>query len=241
MIPAVGFPRAVDLARRDLQAIWDRLPTMHDEGWHPRRPDRDRPTPTLPPGFGPDDVPGPTWDCGLGDHRVRQGWQRMICHIERAEQAATDVLCAALGIQSRSVPPCRPTGLVDAQMAVQRLRDRTADSEALWRQWAGVDEATPTWRVDVPRSQWLAQQLMGPRGNPAGSCFDLVKHAMHETQRVVAIVGNGKPPPPCSDCKRIGSVGQPRKGGKCDACYQRKYRLDRRQRQAKVRAGRVEL
>jgi hypothetical protein len=95
--------------------------------------------------------------------------------------------------------------------------------------------------VSVPNAMWLARQLMGERGHPEGSPCEHVRQAMFEAQRAIPIVGNGKPPPPCTECKRIGSVGQPRKGGKCDACYQRKYRLDRRQRQAKVRAHREDV
>jgi hypothetical protein len=222
---AIGFPRAAESARSDLKAIWSRLPTMHDECWCPRRPDHDRSTPTLPAGFGPDDVPGPTWDCGQGDHRARQGWQRMIGHIETAQTTQAAILEAILPVRrGLSVVVCRPTSLLDAQHSVRTLRGRLSATQALWED------------LDVPRQQWLARQLMGPRGNPDGSCFDEIRLAMCETQRVVREVGTGKPPAVCPRCRRVGSIGQPRKGGLCFACDKQAYRMGRRQRQTTVRA-----
>ena len=226
--PTLGPARAFDLAKRDLQAIADRHETMHTECWWPKQPDRDRPTPTLPPGLDVDTVPGPTWDCGQGDHQIRQGWERMVCHLYAAELAQAEVLAALLERETPHVRRCRPTSLLDAQHCVERLTKRLSASQGFHDSMAD----------DVPRQMWLARQLMGPRGNPAGSCFDHIKCAMYEAQRAVPIVGNGKPPPPCTKCRRIGSVGQPRKGGLCHACYQARYRLERRQRQAKVRAHR---
>jgi hypothetical protein len=225
MTPLLGPARAFDLAHRDLHAITVRLETMHAEGWHPRQPDHDRPTPLRPPG-DVDYVPGITRDCGQGDEQVRQGWARMVRHLHAAEQQSTDVLCAAVGTQSRCVPPCRPTSLLDAQSATRRLTERYSALQRLWERWS---------TDSVPNSMWLARQLMGERGRPDGSPCEHIRQAMFETQRVVVIVGNGKPPPPCSKCKRIGSFGQPRKGGLCHACYQARYRLERRTRQTKVR------
>ena len=238
MTAPLGPARAFDLAARDLHAIAQRLATMHDIGWTPAQPDHDRPTLTLPAGAGPDDVPGPAWDPGLGDYRVRQGWQRMVCHLAHAEQTMTDVLCAALGLQSRPVPPCRPTGLVDVQVCVRRLQDRTGDLRGLWREWSGERPETPTWRVDQPRARWLARQLDPP--------FEHIRQAMYETQRAVPIVGSGKPPATCTQCRRLGSIGQPRIGGVCYACDQRNKRagIPRRttvvakQRRATIKATR---
>lgn len=226
--PQLGPARAFDLAHRDLAAIKVRLEPMHDAAWWPAQPDRDRPTPHRPPGLDDDYVAGSTWDCGQGDERVRQGWARMVCHLHQAEQQATDVLCAALDVSSRPVAVCRATSLLDAQLATRRLQERYGGLQRLWERWS---------TGEVPNAMWLARQLMGERGRPEGSPCEHVRQAMFEAQRTIPIVGNGKAPPPCTDCKRIGSVGQPRKGGKCDACYQRKYRLDRRQRQAKVRVA----
>jgi hypothetical protein len=230
MTPSLGPARAFDLVLNiDLPAIAVRLEPMHEAGWWPAQPDHDRPTPHRPPGIDPDFVAGSTWDCGQGDERVRQGWGRMVCHLHHAEQQSTDVLCAALGIDGRSVPVCQATALLDAQSSVRRLRERYSGLQRLWEKWS---------TSEVPNAMWLARQLMGERGRPEGSPCEHVRQAMFEAQRAIPIVGNGKPPPPCTECKRIGSVGQPRKGGKCDACYQRRYRLLARQRQSTVRAAR---
>jgi hypothetical protein len=98
------------------------------------------------------------------------------------------------------------------------------------------------------RARWLAEALTeGPSGKEAGSCCDDIKQAMHEAQRVIPIVGNGKPPATCVQCRRLGSIGQPRIGGVCFACDKRNQRagIPRRttvvvkQRRATLRARRA--
>lgn len=226
--PLIGPARAFDLAHGDLAAVSARLTTMFEAGWWPAQPDHDRPT--RPPAAG-----GPQFDCGLGDERARQAWARLTGHLTAAEQQATDVLCAAVDTQSRCVPVCRHASLLDAQSSVARLRERLTALQRLWALWAGNVEVAPTWQVDIPRSQWLARQLMGERSHTTGSAFWHLEQARYDAQKIVREVGNGRPPAACPKCRRTGSIGQPRKGGLCHACYQTKYRLERRQRQHAAR------
>jgi len=218
--PASAFEQAL----RDLDAIVQRLPAMHETGWWPSPPDRDRPTRPVPPGAGPDFAPGAPRDCGLGDHQVRQGWQRMVADLHAAEQAATDVLCAALARESRRVQPCRPTSLLDAQSCARRLRERLAATQRLWRVWSGDNPDVPTWQVDVGSAQWLARELMGQRGAEHRSCFGRLRCAADEARRVIVAVGNGKPPAMCVQCRRTGTIGQPRLNGVCYGCDARNKR-----------------
>ena len=221
----IGPNRAFELAFRDLNAINARLDVMHTEAWLPAGPNRDRPTPHRDPAAHPDHVKGSTWDCGLADEQARQGWQRMIWHLRNAEQVSTDVLCAAVGVESRSVAAYAPTGLLDAQSGVKRLASRLRALRGLHGLWSeGVAGGVTVGGVDVPRAQWLARELMGERGRPQGSCFDEVKQAMHEAEKIVRQVGTGKPPDVCSQCRSPRSVGQPRKGGLCYACDKRNQR-----------------
>jgi hypothetical protein len=239
MTPSLGPARAFDLAHRDLAAIAARLEPMHDAAWWPAQPDHDRPTPNRPPTVDPDFVAGSMWDCGQGDERVRQGWTRMVCHLWRADETATVVLRAGLCV-TRDAPVVvyRPTSLLDAQLGVKRLQARHKALERLWERWT-VD--------DVSRARWLADALMkGPTGHEDGSCCDDIKHAMYEAQRAIPIVGNGKPPATCTQCRRLGSIGQPRIGGVCFACDKRNQRAGVprrttvvvRQRRATLRAQR---
>lgn len=236
----IGPARAFALAFGDLQAVSSRLETMHVECWHPAGPNRDRPTPHRDPNAGPDDVKGIVRDCGLGDERARQGWGRMTWHLRNAEQVSSDVLLALRGIESRPVAVYRPTSLLDAQSGVKRIGSRLRALQGLHGMWSeGVAGAVDIGGVDVPRAQWLARQLMGERGRPQGSCFAELEQARYEAQRVVREVGTGKPPAACPQCRRLGSIGQPRKGGLCFACDKRNQRSKRptaRVRQTTVRA-----
>lgn len=228
----IGPLRAFGLGDRDLKAISDRLEPMHTECWLPAGPNRDRPTPHRDPTAGPDDVKGIVRDCGLGDERARQGWARMIWHLRNAEQVSTDVLRALRGLEARPVSAYAPTELVDAQCGVERLQKALAALQRFYVQWASDDGHL----IDVPRAQWLARQLMGERGRPQGSCFAEIEAAMYEAQRVVRQVGSGKSPVACPQCRRLGSIGQPRRGGLCYSCDNRNTRLGTRTRQTKVRA-----
>lgn len=222
----VGFPKAVAQAVDDLAAIAARLPAMHDEGWHPARTASDRPSPPRPPDAPPDFVPGATWDCGLGDHQVRERWTVLVGHLHRAEQQATDVLCAAFGMTSRCVPVCRPTSLLDAQSSTRRLQERVGALSAFLGQ------------ADSRQARWLETHL--------AACLGDIAAAYYQTVRVVPIVGTGKAPATCIQCRRLGTIGQPRRGGLCYTCYTRNQRagLPRRttvvvkQRRATLRAKR---
>lgn len=213
---SLPFPEVVDLALADLDAVDKRLPTFFDECWVPAAPNHDRPTRQLPPNVDPDHVPGPVWDCGLADHRAREGWKQMIQHLTAAAVTANETLCATLDVQPRPVPPCRPAALTDAQFTVRLLRERYKAIHALWGQWSADSD---------PRVRWLEDALMkGPGGREDGSCCDDVKQAMHAAQRVVRQVGTGKAPATCTQCRRLGSIGQPRIGGACFACDKRNQR-----------------
>lgn len=213
-VPSLGPARAFDLAARDLAAIAARLEPMFDEGWRPHAPNPDRPGTT-----NPDPAGGPIWDCGMGDERVRQGWRRLNRHLAAAEQQATDALCAALGVQSRSVPVSPPRSLDGTIGCVKRLQARVGPLRRLWDEWDGVGDVE-----HEQAARWLARQLMGERGRPQGSAFDHITQAMYEAQRAIPIVGTGKPPATCTQCRRLGSIGQPRIGGLCYACDQRNRR-----------------
>lgn len=207
---AIDLATGLDAAFRDLRAIAGRLTTMHDEGYWPAAPDHDAPTRQRTVA-GPDDVPGQLRDCGVGDERARVAWCAMSGHLYAAELAAADAL-AAIGGRPAPVPVPRPTSLLDAQTAVRRLSGRLRGLQRLW-------SAAPP-----PVARKLADALLGARGRHNGTCLWHICQAMYESTSTVAEVGNGQPPPPCTGCRRVGSVGQPRKGGLCHACYQRRWR-----------------
>lgn len=209
---ATDLGTALDAAYRDLRAISGRLTTMHEEAYWPRAPDRDAPTRQhLAAAATPDDVPGLDRDCGMGDERVRGAWHRMSGHLHAAELRAG----AALGVQTALIAPLRATSLLDAQCAVRRLGGRLRGLQRLYG------------AADAQQARHLADAVMGPRGRHTHTCLWHVEQAMHEATSAVAEVGDGRPAPPCTGCRKVGSVGQPRKGGLCHACYQRRWRRDR--------------
>lgn len=206
----MSYEKALVAIKADLDRIPDASRWCYHNGYWPLRPDHDRPTPLRDPGAQPDHVPGATFDIGLAAYQCRTAWVTARGHLAAADQQ-TAVILGHLAQRAE----CLPLRIRDEDRAES---DIPKYAVAVRRRVTLIQLARNNAGPDI--REWVAESLMNPYGPVWRAAEAYAELTTHHHR-----AGDDTKPTTIPMCK-ICSLrpAEPKKAGKCHACYQRLWR-----------------
>jgi hypothetical protein len=205
----LSYERALAAIKADLDRIPDASRWCYHNSW-PMRPDRDRPTPLRDPTFPVDFVPGAKFDIGIGVYLCRSGWVAAREHLAEADRDTAAILA---GLAPRA--GCSPLRIRDED---RHEEDIPKYAVAVRRRVTLIQLARNGAGPDI--REWVVESLTNPYGPVWRAAEAYAELTTHHHR-----AGDDTKPTTIPMCK-ICSLrpAEPKKAGKCHACYQRLWR-----------------